>query len=68
MVRPTKELKGFEKLMLQPGESRTVAFRLTPQELGFYMPDGQFVTEPGTFDIMVGPNSSDLLQTTIEWK
>jgi hypothetical protein len=32
------------------------------------MPDGQFVTEPGTFDIMVGPNSSDLLQTTIEWK
>ncbi len=68
VVRPTKELKGFEKLMLQPGESRTVAFRLTPQELGFYMPDGQFVTEPGTFDIMVGPNSSDLLQTTIEWK
>ncbi|MCI4647734.1 beta-glucosidase BglX [Phaeodactylibacter sp.] len=68
VVRPTKELKGFEKLMLQPGESRTVAFRLTPQELGFYMPDGQFVTEPGTFDIMVGPNSSDLLQTIIEWK
>ncbi|MEQ8705311.1 MAG: beta-glucosidase BglX [Phaeodactylibacter sp.] len=68
VVRPTKELKGFEKLMLQPGESRTIAFRLTPQELGFYMPDGQFVTEPGTFDIMVGPNSSDLLQTTIEWK
>ncbi len=68
VVRPTKELKGFEKLMLQPGESRTVAFRLTPQELGFYMPDGQFVTEPGTFDIMVGPNSNDLLQTTIEWK
>ncbi|WP_282780737.1 beta-glucosidase BglX [Phaeodactylibacter xiamenensis] len=68
VVRPTKELKGFEKLMLQPGESRTVAFRLTPQELGFYMPDGQFVTEPGTFDIMVGPNSSDLLQMTIEWK
>jgi beta-glucosidase len=68
VVRPTKELKGFEKLMLQPGESRTVAFRLTTQELGFYMPDGQFVTEPGTFDIMVGPNSADLLQTTIEWK
>lgn len=68
VVRPTRELKGFEKLMLQPGESRTVAFRLTAKELGFYMPDGQFVTEPGTFDIMVGPNSSDLLQTTIEWK
>lgn len=68
VVRPTKELKGFEKTGLEPGESRTVAFRLTPKELGFYMPDGKFVTEPGTFDIMVGPNSEDLLQTKIEWK
>ena len=68
IARPIKELKGFEKIQLQSGESQKVTFLLTPQELGFYMPDGQFVTEPGTFDIMVGPNSNDLLQTTIEWK
>ncbi|NRA47571.1 MAG: beta-glucosidase BglX [Phaeodactylibacter sp.] len=68
VARPIKELKGFEKVSLTPGESRKVTFKLTPKALGFYMPDGSFVTEPGTFDIFVGPNSRDLLQTVIEWK
>ena len=68
VARPIKELKGFEKVSLTPGESRKVTFKLTPKALGFYMPDGSFVTEPGTFDIFVGPNSRDLLQTAIEWK
>lgn len=68
IARPIKELKGFDKIQLDPGESQKVNFRLTPKELGFYMPDGAFVTEPGTFDIMVGPNSEKLLQTAVEWK
>ena len=68
IARPIKELKGFEKVSLTPGESRKVTFKLVPKALGFYMPDGSFVTEPGTFDIFVGPNSRDLLQTAIEWK
>jgi len=68
VARPIKELKGFAKVSLTPGASRKVTFKLTPKALGFYMPDGSFVTEPGTFDIFVGPNSRDLLQTAIEWK
>jgi beta-glucosidase len=59
VVRPVKELKGFSKLMLKAGESRTVSFTLTAAELGFYNNEGLFVTEPGEFDVMVGGNSQE---------
>jgi beta-glucosidase len=62
IVRPVKELKGFQKFSLQPDESRVVEFVLTDAELGFYTVDGDFITEPGEFDIMVGTNSQEGLQ------
>ncbi|UEG48829.1 beta-glucosidase BglX [Ferruginibacter lapsinanis] len=57
VVRPVKELKGFKKIKLEPGESRQVAFVLTDAELGFFNNEGQFIVEPGDFDILVGTNS-----------
>lgn len=62
VVRPVKELKGFQKIELAPGESRVVRFTLTDKELGFYLNDGTFVVEPGEFDVMIGPNSEEGLK------
>jgi len=59
VIRPVKELKGFEKLSLNPNESKTVSFTLTDKELGFYDNEGNFVVEPGEFEVMVGTNSQE---------
>ena len=66
VVRPVKELKGFEMVDLQPNESKTLTFSLGEKELGFYNQDGKFVVEPGTFKIMIGGNSADVQELTIE--
>ncbi len=58
--RPVKELKGFQKVMLKKGESRTLTFRLTPEDLKFYNANLQFVAEPGDFQVFVGGNSRDV--------
>jgi beta-glucosidase len=63
LVRPVKELKGFEKIHLEPGESKRLSFTLTENELGFYTGNGDFICEPGTFQIMVGTNSQELTTT-----
>ncbi|MEQ9878631.1 beta-glucosidase BglX [Pectobacterium aroidearum] len=55
--RPVKELRGFEKVMLQPGESRTVTFTLDQDALKFYNARMQQVVEPGKFDVMIGLDS-----------
>jgi beta-glucosidase len=60
VTRPIKELKAFQRITLQPGESRTVTFALTPETLRFWNADMKRVVEPGDFDIMVGGNSVDL--------
>jgi beta-glucosidase len=52
-----KELKGFSKIKLKPGESRVIEFTLTGAELGFYNNAGEFIVEPGEFGIMVGKDS-----------
>jgi beta-glucosidase len=57
VVRPVKELKGFQKYQLKPGEAKRVEFTLTNSELGFYTNSGEFIVEPGEFDIMIGTNS-----------
>ncbi|AII52227.1 beta-glucosidase BglX [Hymenobacter sp. APR13] len=62
--RPVQELKGFQKIMLKKGESRTLTFRLTPDDLKFYNTDLQFVAEPGEFQVMTGPNSRDVQTAT----
>ena len=66
VTRPVKELKGFERVSLQPGESRTVSFDITPDLLAFYDVEMNFTVEPGEFDIMVGNSSRDEdLQTVV---
>jgi beta-glucosidase len=57
VVRPVKELKGFEKFSLGPNESKEIEFVLTDKELGFYDNDGEFIVEAGEFAVMVGTNS-----------
>ncbi|MGB6356059.1 MAG: glycoside hydrolase family 3 N-terminal domain-containing protein [Steroidobacteraceae bacterium] len=65
VTRPVEELKGFRRLSLAPGETQTVSFELTPRELQFWNADMHRVVEPGTFSIMVGPNSVDLKKTLL---
>ena len=65
-TRPLKELKGFERITLKPGEKRRVQFTLAPEQLGFYNTDMRFVVEPGTFKVMVGTNSVDGLEASFE--
>jgi beta-glucosidase len=65
-TRPMKELKGFQKIALQPGETKTVAFDIAPDLLAFYDAGKKFVVEPGEFQIMVGNSSRDAdLKTTV---
>ena len=58
-TRPIKELKGFQKVTLRPGEKRTVGFDITPELLAFYDVNMKYVVEPGEFTIMVGNSSRD---------
>lgn len=60
LVRPVKELKRFEKVSLEPGESRTVQFTLTEEDLKFYTINGVWESEPGEFILYTGRNSEDL--------
>jgi beta-glucosidase len=59
VTRPVKELKGFERITLRPGEKRRVEFTLTPEQLGFYNREMRFMVEPGEFKVMVGTSSAD---------
>jgi beta-glucosidase len=59
VTRPIKELKGFEKIELRPGETKTVALDITPESLAFYDINMKYVVEPGDFEIMVGNSSRD---------
>jgi len=58
--RPVKELKGFQKIHLKPGETKTVEFMIDRSLLGFYNEKGQYIIEAGEFDVMIGPNSVEL--------
>jgi beta-glucosidase len=64
VTRPVKELKGFRRLTLQPGEKQRVEFLLTAEQLGFWNRQMRFAVEPGEFKVMVGANSEDLLEAT----
>lgn len=66
VTRPVKELKGFHKIYLNPGESKTLTFPVTDVSLGFYDNHMRYVVEPGEFVFMVGRSSKteDLLQAT----
>jgi beta-glucosidase len=62
VTRPVKELRGFSRIHLKPGESKRVEFKLGPADLGFWDRDMKRVVEPGKFDIMVGASSADIRQ------
>ena len=59
VTRPVRELKGFQRITLQPGESQTVHFAIPVQELGFHGLDMQYKVEPGQFHVWVGPNAAE---------
>ena len=59
VTRPVKELKGFQKISLQPGESKNVEFKITNNDLSFYRKDMSFGSEPGAFVVFVGGNSRE---------
>lgn len=65
IVRPVKELKGFELVELASGKEKTIKFTLNKQDLGFYNQKGDFVFEEGEFEIFVGGNSRDTLREKI---
>jgi beta-glucosidase len=64
VTRPVKELRGFERLTLQPGEKRRLEFQLTSEHLGFYNRDMRFVVEPGEFKVFVGNSSQGGLEAS----
>ena len=67
MVRPVKELKGFQKLFIAKGQTRRVDFVLDVHDLGFYDNQMRYVIEPGTFEIMVGSDSETLQKRSVVW-
>jgi len=59
VTRPVKELKGFKRVWLEPGERTTVALDITPGALSFFDVNMKYVVEPGDFEIMIGTSSRD---------
>jgi beta-glucosidase len=70
VARPLKELKGFARVLLQPGEARRVELRLRERDLAFWDPSVKaFVTEPGDFEMLLGASSADIrATTTFTWR
>lgn len=62
VVRPMRELKGFEKLTLAPGQSATATFAITEEQLRYHHSDLSYRSDPGSFQVFVGPNSRDTLE------
>ena len=67
ITRPVKELKGFQKIALKAGETKTITFTITPEDLKFYNSDLKFDWESGDFDIMIGGNSRDTKPARVNW-
>jgi beta-glucosidase len=68
VTRPVKELKGFQKVALAPGESREVAFTLKAKDLAFYTAAGKWEPEPGAFKVFVGGSSKDVKEAGFRLK
>jgi len=62
VTRPVKELKGFERVTLDPGETRKVSFTLRRDQLAYYGLDEQLVLDPGDYQVWIGPNSAEGLK------
>ncbi|MDE3066222.1 MAG: beta-glucosidase BglX [Verrucomicrobiota bacterium] len=68
MARGVEDLRGFQKVYLQPGETKTVTFRITPDDLKFYNENLQYDWEPGEFIIRIGDNSSQVKSASVRWQ
>ena len=66
ITRPVKELKGFKKIYLEPGESMVINFQITGNDLAFYNAKNKFVVEPGRFNLFIGSSSDDVKQAKFE--
>jgi beta-glucosidase len=66
VTRPVKQLAGFRRVHLKPGQTETVRFRLTSAELGFYNVEMRWVVEPGAFDVMVGSSSVSTISGVLQ--
>ena len=67
ITRPVKELKGFQKIDLKAGETKTVSFSITPNDLKFFNSEIKYDWEAGDFEIMIGANSNDVKKAKINW-
>lgn len=67
VTRPMKELKGFQKIELKAGETKTVTFTITPEDLKFYNYVLKYDWEPGEFQIMIGGNSKEVKMKSVNW-
>jgi len=66
VTRPVMELRAFQRIGLKPGEKKTLEFKLTSKDLQMLDRDMHWVVEPGVFDIMVGPSSSQTSSVSLE--
>ncbi|MFN2565594.1 MAG: fibronectin type III-like domain-contianing protein, partial [Gemmatimonadaceae bacterium] len=66
VTRPLKQLRGFSRVTLQPGQRRTVTFRLRADDLAFYNAAAQRVVEPGFFKVFVGTSSASVKEARFE--
>ena len=66
VTRPVKELKGFQKVEIKKGETKTVTFNISVEDLKFYNYDLDFVAEPGTFQVFVGTDSNTKMMSEFE--
>jgi beta-glucosidase len=66
VTRPVKELKGFRRVTLKPGATAKVSLTVSGPELGYYNQEMRYVTEPGRYDVWVGPNSAEGLHGEFE--
>jgi beta-glucosidase len=67
ITRPVKELKGFQKISLNAGETKTITFNITTNDLKFYNSALKYDWEAGDFVIMVGSNSRDVKSAKVNW-
>jgi len=67
VTRSVEDLRGFQKVRLQPGETRQVTFRITPEDLKFYNSKLEYDWEPGQFIIRLGGDSSHLKSASVFW-
>ena len=65
VTRPVQELKGFERISLNAGETKTVTFSIDPSKLSFWNLEMNYVVEPGQFDVMIGKSSAEYIKGTL---